>query len=103
MKRLQTRLRVGVPRPMLLAMALMSAVAVMSSDTRAGTPTYSIDFHVISAAGSALHSDCYRLSGTVGQAAPGYSSSSIYSVIAGFWATPSSASDEIFFNGFQGC
>lgn len=74
------------------------------SDLRAGTPTYSIDFHTISAGGNALHGNCYRLSGTVGQVAPGYSSGSTYSLIAGYWQPgPPAAVDEIFFNGFEGC
>ena len=72
---------------------------------RAGAPpTYSIDFYVIGAGGNTLHGNCYRLSGTVGQAAPGYSSGSIDSLIAGYWQpAPIVATDEIFFNGFQGC
>jgi hypothetical protein len=40
----------------------------------------------------------------VGQPAPGYSSGSIESLIAGYWQpAPTAATDEIFFNGFQGC
>ena len=104
MRHLGTRLRVGSTVPVLLALASMAAITAMSSDTRAGTPPiYSINFHTISAGGGALRGNCFRLSGTVGQTAPGYSSGSIYSLIAGFWAPPIQASDEIFFNGFQGC
>lgn len=67
-------------------------------------PAYSIDFHVISSGGNALHGNCYRLSGTVGQVAPGYSSGSLYALIAGYWQpAPPAAVDEIFFNGFEGC
>jgi hypothetical protein len=88
----------------LAVMALASTIALRWSDARAGTPTYNIDFYTISAGGNTLHGNCYRLSGTVGQAAPGYSSGSIYSLIAGYWQpAPTAATDEIFFNGFQGC
>lgn len=91
----------------LAATALACVVTVPWSDTRAQpTSPPSIDFHRISSGGSALHNSCYRLSGTVGQAAPGYSSANTgeYSVLAGFWsAAPTTGLDEIFFNGFGGC
>ena len=68
------------------------------------TATYSIDYHLISTGGGmAVANGCVRLSGTIGQVAPGYSSGSTYWLAAGFWAVPDSASDEIFFNGFQRC
>ena len=100
------RLRAG---PMLLlAIALASTVSVWS-DGRAGAPAaYSIDFHTFSSGGSALRNSCFSLVGTVGQAAPGYSSTTsgapMYSVYAGFWsAAPAATLDEIFFTGFEGC
>jgi len=88
----------------LLAAGTAGALGAFGS-VRAGTsPTYSIDFYTISAGGNTLHGNCYRLSGTVGQAAPGYSSGSIYSLIAGYWQpAPTAATDEIFFNGFERC
>jgi len=97
------------PRARLVASALavaaiVTGVAGVASATRAGTtPTYSIDFHVITAGGSAMSNPCYGLSGTIGQPAPGYSSASTYSIVAGFWAVDVAASDKIFYNGFQGC
>jgi hypothetical protein len=95
------------PRARLVASALALAALAGAgpSATRAGTtPTYSIDFHVITAGGSAMRSStCYGLSGTIGQPAPGYSSANTYSIVAGFWTGGVSASDEIFFNGFEGC
>jgi hypothetical protein len=98
-------LRARFALPGLFASALVGIAAVPWSDSRAGSaPADNIDFHVISSGGSALHSSCFRLSGTVGQAAPGYSSGQTNSVIAGFWsAAPAVGTDEIFFNGFQGC
>jgi hypothetical protein len=89
---------------LLAAMVLASTTALRWSDARAGTPTYSINFYTISAGGNTLRGSCYRLSGTLGQVAPGYSSGSIDSLIAGYWQpAPTAATDEIFFNGFQGC
>ena len=86
---------------------MTSVIAIGSSDSRAGVPTYSIDFHAIGAGGNALRNSCFGLSGTVGQAAPGYSSTSdvtSFSIYAGFWsATPVTALDEVFFTGFEEC
>jgi hypothetical protein len=101
MKRIRIRLPAGFA---LSTLALMLTVALEGSDARAVPPFYSIDFHIISAGGRSLHGSCFRLSGTVGQAAPGYSSGSIYALIAGYWQpVPAATSDEIFFNGFEGC
>ena len=87
-----------------LCVAVAAAALVAFGSIRAGTPTYSIDFYAISTGGNTLLGSCYRLSGTVGQPAPGYSSGSIESLIAGYWQpAPIAATDEIFFNGFQGC
>lgn len=100
-------------RPRLLArriLSLLSAFALIGlstlqwSDSSAQSAAPMIDFHRISAGGTRLHNSCYHLSGTVGQAAPGYSSNATYSLLAGFWpAAPTTARDEIFFNGFEGC
>jgi hypothetical protein len=98
------RRRMGLTLSVLAMMVFASTAALRWSDAHAGTPTYSIDFFVISAGGNTLRGNCYRLSGTVGQPAPGYSSGSIESLIAGYWQpAPTAATDEIFFNGFQGC
>jgi hypothetical protein len=107
MKDFRMRLRAGPMLP-LLAIALASMVAGWS-DSRAGvTVAYSIDFHTFSSGGSALRNSCFGLIGTVGQAAPGYSSTTsgapMYSIYAGFWsAAPAAVLDEIFFTGFEGC
>jgi hypothetical protein len=94
----------GMTLSVLAMMALVSTVILRSSDASAGTPTYSITFYAISAGGNTLHGSCYVLSGTLGQTAPGYSSGSIDSLIAGYWQPALiAATDEIFFNGFQGC
>ena len=105
MKRFRTRLRIGFALVALAAVAFSSAAGLRWSDAQASTPsTYSIDFYTISTGGNTLSGNCYRLSGTVGQVAPGYSSGSIDSLIAGYWQpAPTAATDEIFFNGFEVC
>jgi len=92
-------------RAVWLGALALACIAVLPSRSPASPPpTYSIDFHVISSGGNALQGSCYRLSGTVGQVAPGYSSGSLYALIAGYWQpAPPAAADEIFFNGFEGC
>lgn len=99
----QPRARLAVPA--LAATTLALAFAVPWSGLNAGTtPTYRIDFHRISAGGGTARGHCTRLSGTLGQAAPGYSSGSTNSVIAGFWlAAPTDGQDQLFFNGFERC
>jgi hypothetical protein len=88
----------------LLSLTVFLSIAALPADSRADASTYSIDFHTISAGGNALRGNCYRLSGTVAQVAPGYSSEGIYSLIAGYWQPAlTSATDEIFFNGFEVC
>jgi hypothetical protein len=68
--------------------------------------TYSIDFYAITSGGNTLHGECFVITGSVGQFAPGYSSGGIYALYAGYqFPLPSNASvgDEIFFNGFEEC
>lgn len=90
------------------AFALFVFAAVLtvapSSAGLAGSSTYSIDIHRISAGGGSLRNACYRLSGSVGQPAPGYSSATTYSVNAGFWpAVAVERPDQLFFSGLEGC
>ena len=105
MKAFRTRLRLGLALPLLAAVTVTAVTAMRWSDTHAGTISpYSIDFHTISSGGSSLRNGCFHLTGTVGQAAPGYSSGTTEYVIAGFWsAAPTTGLDDIFFNGFEGC
>ena len=85
-----------------VAFALLLACACVQSSGQS-QPAYSIDFHAISAGGRTLANNCFRLSGTVGQAAPGYSSNGSAALYAGFWSTPARAVDEVFFTGFEDC
>ena len=98
------RRRAAIGLQALAAFALASICAVPWSDSRAQATPPAINFHVISAGGKSLQNSCFRLSGTVAQAAPGYSSGPSDSLIAGFWsAAPTTGLDEIFFNGFEDC
>ena len=91
------RLRV----PALVALSLIGASAMPWADSGAAP---AINFHIVSAGHAALKNSCFRLSGTAAQAAPGYSSSTADSVLAGFWsAAPTTGLDEIFFNSFEDC
>jgi hypothetical protein len=101
-KRFRARLRVSRAA---LAMATLACVAAIPwSDTHAGAPPFGVNWHVVSSGGHALSNSCFRLSGTAGQAAPGYSSGPTDSIVAGFWpVAPTTGLDEIFFNGFEDC
>ncbi len=89
---------------LLLAAALACVTLIPWSDTQAQVSAPNVDIHLVVSGGKPLKNSCFRLAGTVGQPAPGYSSSANYSVNAGFWAAvPTKTRDEIFFNGFEGC
>lgn len=97
----RSRSRIGALAIGALATALAFAP---SSAGLAGSSTYSIDIHRISAGGGSLRNACYRLSGSVGQPAPGYSGATTYSVNAGFWpAVAVARPDQLFFSGLEGC
>ena len=94
------------PRTGAFVLAVLAAALTVSpaSDSRAGTTPYRSDIHRISAGGGSLRNACDRLSGSVGQPAPGYSSGATLSVNAGFWpAVAVDRPDQLFFSGFQGC
>ena len=66
---------------------------------------FSIDAHVLAAGTSARSSSpCFRLQATIAEPAPGYSSSTDFSLWAGFRAlTADAVRDDIFFSGFEAC
>lgn len=88
-----------------LCAALGSACVAASADSGAlVAPQFDIAWHVTSTGGTQVRGGCFIVNGTAGQPAPGYSSGGIYSLLSGYWAlAPLSGSDEIFFNGFEGC
>jgi hypothetical protein len=100
------RVRAAMPA---LAIALMAGTGMLPrSDVLAQGVSPSIDFHFIGAGEQPRKNSCFRLSGSVGQVAPGYSSGLSNSIVAGFQAAaPSPTSvggmDELFFNGFEDC
>ena len=93
----------------IIAAALLLGGSVASGTRAQSAPTYDIDWHLISSGGTTLvggtsRSSCFIVNGTVAQVAPGYSSGGLYSLYAGFWtAAPTMRTDEIFFDGFEGC
>jgi hypothetical protein len=94
----------------LIFVSSLLAIGAWSVARAQAAPSFSINWHVISSGGTNLssgnmsQSSCFIVNGTLAQAAPGYSSGGIYSVYAGFWAAaPTVNTDEIFFNGFEGC
>jgi len=96
--------RRGSVRAVLIAAALAAVIGTPWSDSNAQSgPSYSIDFHVISAAGQRVRNGCVILNGTVGDTAAGYSSGGFYSILAGYWAGLPAVHDEIFFDGFERC
>jgi hypothetical protein len=85
----------------------LAAVVVSCAlgSVHAASQTFAIDAHVVSA-GSSVHSSsaCFRLQATIAEPVAGYSSSTDYSIIAGYRAvTQNTGSDEILFSGFEDC
>ncbi|MFL7795092.1 MAG: hypothetical protein AB8I69_23335 [Anaerolineae bacterium] len=59
---------------------------VLVSTSSAGSSTqYAVEWDVVSAGGTPMASSTYELVGTVGQSAPGGSSSAGYVLCAGYW------------------
>ena len=100
---LRRRARSRVTWPVLVVCAALGLSTANGSNSDAQAAV-SMGFKFIGSAGHNLKNACYRLSGSAGQAAPGYSSSAKYSDSAGFWvAAPTAALDEIYFNSFEDC
>lgn len=99
---MKTPIRSGTIAWRRIAPALLLTLACGASNGQA-PPTYAIDYHVISAGTQPLSNTCVRLSGTLAEVAPGYSSSPAYALYAGFRAAASTSVDEIFFAGFEAC
>jgi hypothetical protein len=104
---LNVSMSVRLARRIVAAGVLAYACALTLSDsvastTQASSPT--IEFHIINSGGAAQNNGCYRLSGSLGQTAPGYSSAASYSLISGFGAASLTAgADSIFFNSLEAC
>lgn len=59
---------------------------------------------VASGTANPMSNGCSRLSASIGDVAPGYSSGASYSLFAGFNATiPATGGDALFFDGFEEC
>jgi len=100
---LRSRARPRVTWPVLIACVSLGLGGLPGVDSGAQAAP-SMGFHFIGIAGHNLKNVCFRMSGTAGQAAPGYSSSSRYAVNAGYMVgAPTAGLDEIFFNSFEDC
>jgi len=96
------RSRARAVMPVLGAIALLAVCAMPRSEAQAAGPA--IGFHFIGSGEQPRKNSCYHLTASVGQAAPGYSSGTSISIVAGFQvAFPDPSVDEIFFNGFEDC
>ncbi|MEO7062637.1 MAG: hypothetical protein ABI082_02535 [Dokdonella sp.] len=88
----------------LISVAALLGVAVSPDLHAQSPPQFSIGWYVISSGGTPMRKDCFVLNGTIGQSTPGYSSAGIFSLLSGYWSiAPITGTDEIFFNGFEGC
>jgi hypothetical protein len=87
--------------------ALMMLATTGSARASVATPTENTDYYVNwyamgSGGRSKAVSVTYQVSGLAGQSVVGLSTSTSYSVNAGFWfGTSSECADCIFFNGFE--
>jgi hypothetical protein len=65
---------------------------------------YSITAHILASGNSAqAASPCFRMNAVVGEPVAGYSSSTDYTLNAGFFAVAAPGSDGIFSSGFEDC
>jgi len=85
------------------AAAGFAACGAMSA-SRAGAP-FAIDAQAIGAGSArATGNSCSRLTATIGEPAPGFSSGGGFELSAGFQAIVAAAPpDAIYFDGFEGC
>lgn len=83
---------------------IATATALLLCSLYASAQTFSIDAHVIAAGSTARSSSqCFRMRATIAEPVAGYSSSTDYSLIAGFVAVAPPSGDDIFFSGFEDC
>ena len=98
------RVRAAMPA---LVIALLAGIGLLpQSDVRAQAVSPAVDFHFAGAGEQPRKNSCLRLSGSIGQTAPGYSSGTSISIVAGFQAaapTAGASMDQLFFNGFEDC
>lgn len=66
------------------------------------TADYTIDWYAVHGGGGTSQAGATSLGGTIGQPAPGYSSSEHYQLSSGYWVAAPLVSDTIFRNGFEG-
>lgn len=81
------------------------ADAYVVAPTAPDQDVYAIDAHIVSAgAADRAKGNCFRLTATIGEVAPGYSSGMHYALRGGFAATRAATPhDDIFFDGMEEC
>jgi hypothetical protein len=91
-------------RTVFCALVCGACVAASADSGAQAAPQFDIAWHITSAGGTQVRGGCFIVNGTAGQPAPGYSSGGPYFLLSGYWTVaPITGSDEIFFNGFEGC
>ncbi len=81
--------------------ALLGAVA---APLPAGTPTYSIDAHVVSAGAAVRASNpCFALTAVIAEPVAGFASGGVYALRAGFGNALPVPNDSLFADSFEEC
>ena len=87
-----------------LLAAPAAAVLLLAPAVQADDDVYSIDAHIIAAGASAQSmSACFRMNAVIAEPLAGFSSSTDFTLSAGFYAVAAPVSDDIFFSGFEDC
>jgi hypothetical protein len=90
--------------PMQIRAAALVTLGLIALTSRAADPIYSFSGYVISNGSSVRStSNCYEIDATVAEPVVGSSSSSTYSIDAGFRSVIATAGDDIFANSFEDC
>ena len=90
----------SIPRLLLAGWLFCASAMAMEAIAQ----TFSIDAHIVSSGSSAhLRSSCFRMSATIGEPVAGFSSSTDYTLNAGYAAVAPMRDDAIFFTGFEDC
>ena len=89
---------------MQIRVAALVTLGLIALTSRAADPVHSISGYVISSGSSVRSSsNCYVLDATIAEPVVGSSSSSTYSIDAGFRYVIADVGDDIFANSFEDC
>jgi hypothetical protein len=94
----------GIVLKSAFALAVVTAPGIAVLSAVAGSESYAINQHVISAGSSmSATSSCFHMNAVVGEPVAGFSSSTDYTLSTGFLPPGPHAGDDIFFAGFEEC